>query len=593
MNARIDGDDVRMLTRHNGDWTVKFRDLAHALKGAGVENAYLDGEAVILNEHGLSDFGALQNWFKSSRTKAVTYYVFDCLFLNGVDLRDKPLVERKEILRDVLQAANLSPMVRYSDHQMDEGKAFFETASRMGVEGIISKKADASYVSGRSRGWLKIKRIERQEFVIGGFTLSNVSKTSIGALLLGEYDGDELVYVGKVGTGYSHDMASELFRKLSKISREQPSFADVPVDVRRTSVWVKPQHVAEIEFGAWTSDHILRHAAFLGLRQDKEPKDVKRERVLPVKEITKPKAKSKATNTDVVLGVAISHPERVIYPKEKITKLDVVRYYEAIAPVMLPYVADRPLSLVRCPDGVGPACFFQKHAGVGLPASIREKKIGPRKEDAVLLVDSDEGLVSLVQRGVLEVHIWGSHIKTVEKPDLLVFDFDPDPTVKWPKVVEAAVSMRDVLSDMGLTSFTKTTGGKGLHVVVPIKPLLEWDAIKEFTRAVAAKFAARDPAHFLINMSKEKRKGRIFIDYLRNGRGSTAVAPYSTRARPGGLIATPLSWGELEDGAVPQDFTLASVMARIAKRFKDPWKGLLESKQGPTVKMIEALGQKD
>jgi len=584
-----------MITRHNGDWTSKFRDLAHTLGGLGVENAYFDGEVVILNDKGLSDFGALQNWFKSSRTRPLTYYIFDCLFLNGEDLRPHPLRERKKILETLLASANL-PRVYYSDHQVGAGDAFFAAASKMGLEGILSKKADAAYVSGRSHGWLKVKRIERQEFVIGGFTLSNVSKTSIGALLLGEYDGDELVYVGKVGTGYTHDSAADLFRRLFKIKRDRPSFSAVPSDVRRNSVWVKPQHVAEIEFGAWTSDHILRHAAYLGLREDKEPKDVKRERTLPVKEIEKEQRTSKtrkstkeAKGSNAVLGVAISHPERVIFPKEKITKLDVARYYEAVGSVMLPYVSDRPLALVRCPEGVSAACFFQKHAGMGLPASIREERIGPKKEDAVLLIDSEEGLVSLVQRGVLEVHIWGSHFKTIEKPDLLVFDFDPDPSVKWPEVVKAALRMRDLLEDLDLESYTKTTGGKGLHVVVPIKPLLEWDAIKQFCRAVAAKFAAQDPERFLINMSKEKRKGKIFVDYLRNGRGSTAVAPYSTRARPGGLIATPLSWRELEKGAVPADFTLESVVRRVAKGFKDPWKGMLSNEQSLTVKMIEAL----
>ena len=588
-----------MITRHNGDWTPKFRDLANSLRGLGVDNAYLDGEAMILNDQGLSDFGALQNWFKSSRTRPLTYYVFDCLFLNGADLRQKPLIERKKILSALMESADI-PGVRYSDHQVGEGAAFFATASQMGVEGILSKKCDAVYVSGRSHGWLKIKRIERQEFVIGGFTPSTLSKTSIGALLLGEYDGDELIYVGKVGTGYTHESAADLFRRLSKISREQPPFSAVPSDVRRNSVWVKPQHVAEIEFGAWTSDHIVRHAAFLGLREDKEPKDVKRERVLPVKKIKeeesapKPKKRAKVTSADgdTVLGISISHPDRVIYPKEGITKLGVARYYEAVAPVMLPHVADRPLALVRCPDGVNAACFFQKHSGLGgLPPSVREERMGPKKDDTVLLIDSADGLVSLVQRGVLEVHIWGSHCKTIEHPDLLVFDFDPDPSVKWPEVVKAALGMRDLLDDLGLESYTKTTGGKGLHVVLPIKPMLEWDAIKQFCRAVAAKFAARDPKRFLINMSKEKRKGRIFVDYLRNGRGSTAVAPYSTRARAGGLIATPLSWKELEDGAVPADFTLESIVARVTKRFKDPWKGMLANKQGLTVKMIEALNE--
>ena len=357
-------------------------------------------------------------------------------------------------------------------------------------------------------------------------------------------------------------------------------------------MWAKPTLVAEIEFAAWTGDHILRHAAFMGLREDKAPREVQPEKAVPLNEATgikSTKAPAKGSKGSEVLGIAISHPERIYYPEQKISKLDVARYYEAVAEAMLPHVADRPLALVRCPDGIAAQCFFQKHAGAGLPKAIREVSIGDRPEDTVLLVDSAEGLVSLVQRGVLEIHIWGSHLKTVEKPDLLVFDFDPDPAVKWPEVVRAAFEMRDFLGDVGLQSFTKTTGGKGLHVVVPIKPMLEWDAIKEFTRLVSTRFSDRAPDRFLVNMSKAKRTGRIFIDYLRNGRGSTAIAPYSTRARPGGQIATPVSWKELKDGAVPADFTLASVPRRIAKRFKDPWVEMGSMKQAITVKMIKAL----
>jgi bifunctional non-homologous end joining protein LigD len=256
---------------------------------------------------------------------------------------------------------------------------------------------------------------------------------------------------------------------------------------------------------------------------------------------------------------------------------------------MLPHVANRPLALVRCPDGIGAQCFFQKHAGAGLPKAIREVRIGDRPEDAVLIIDSAEGLVSLVQRGVLEIHLWGSHLKTIEKPDLLVFDFDPDPTVKWPAVVQAAFEMRDFLAELGLKSFTKTTGGKGLHVVVPIRPMLEWDAVKEFTRLVSTRFSDLAPDRFLVNMSKAKRVGKIFVDYLRNGRGATAIAPYSTRSRPGAQIATPISWKELKDGAVPADFTVATVPRRIGKRFKDPWAEIASVKQAITVKMIKSL----
>lgn len=589
---------MRLLTRRGEDWTHKFEPLIADLKGLNADNAYIDGEAVVIGDKGLSDFSGLQNWFTTGKGRLVLY-VFDLLFLDGEDLRDLPLVDRKQRLRGLLPANGVTRLI-YSDHQLGHGPAFFKAATGMNVEGIISKQAKAPYISGRARSWLKIKRVERQEFVIGGFTPSTVSKTAIGALLMGEYIDGKFVYVGKVGTGYTNAMAADLFRKLSKLERDDPPFAAVPSDVRRTSVWVDPKLVAEVEFSAWTSDHILRHAAFQGLREDKSPKDVHPEKVVPVstavaeapkKKSPRPRAAAKADeeNRPEVLGIGISHPDRTIYPDKDITKLEVASYYEAVAEVMLPHVEERPLALVRCPDGVGPACFFQKHAGAGLPEAIREERIGRAKDDTVLLINSAEGLVSLVQRGVLEIHCWGSRFKKIEQPDMVVFDFDPDPAVKWPRVVKAAVDMRAFLKDLGFASFVKTTGGKGLHVIVPLKPLLEWDAVKEFTRTVADKFAATDPDMYLINMSKKKREGKIFVDYLRNGRGATAVAPYSTRARPGALIATPLSWTELQDGAKPQDFTMDAVITRVTKRFKDPWKDMLSTKQGITEKVIKTL----
>jgi bifunctional non-homologous end joining protein LigD len=599
LNARVENGEARLLTRRGQDWTDKFEPLAAELAALNVRNAYLDGEAVVLGDKGHSDFSALQNWFTTGKGRLV-FYLFDILFLDGEDLHGLPLLERKERLRALLGEAD-APRLIYSDHQIGNGARFFRAAADMRVEGIISKQANAPYTSGRTHSWLKIKVVERQEFVIGGFVLSTVSDTAIGALLMGEYVDGKFVYVGKVGTGYTNAMAGELFRKLSKLKRATPPFEKVPSDVRRGSVWVDPKFVAEVEFSAWTADRILRHAAFQGLREDKAPKDVKPEKVesvetavaktpakKPVRRASAGKKKEKEVRPEV-LGIGISHPEREIFPDKAITKLEVAEYYEAVAAAMLPHVADRPLALVRCPDGVGPACFFQKHAGAGLPEAIRELPQGGGHNDTVLLIDSAEGLVSLVQRGVLEIHCWGSHYKTLEQPDMVVFDFDPDPAVKWPKVVKAAVDMRAFLKDLGLESFLKTTGGKGLHVVVPFKPLMEWDAVKEFTRIVADKFAATDPDMYLINMSKKKREGKIFVDYLRNGRGATAIAPYSTRARPGALIATPISWAELDAGAKPQDFTMERVIARVSKRFKDPWKAMLTTKQSITEKALKKL----
>lgn len=579
--CRIDGHDIRFLTRHDKDWTEKFPALAESFRTLGVSNAYIDGEAVIFDAKGRSDFGALQNWFKTPAGREATFCAFDLLYLDGEDLRKQPLTARKEKLRALIEKAK-PPLIIYSDHQIGQGEAFFAAAKGLGVEGIISKRAAGPYISDRTKDWLKIKRIERQEFVIGGFVPSSTGAAAVGALLMGEYRDGKLAYAGKVGTGYTQASARDLFKRLAKLKAPKPAFAAVPTDAKRGAVWTKPQLVAEVEFGAWTADRILRHAAFIGLREDKTAREVTPERVLPVKKITGNKKES----SDLVGGVRISHPERVIYAKEHITKLDVARYYEAVAEVMLPHVADRPLALVRCPEGLNAACFFQKHAGMGLPDSVREEQAG---KDRVLVIDSAEGLVSLVQRGVLEIHCWGSHLATVEQPDLIVLDFDPDPEVPWKQVVAAAVTMREQLAALKLTSFVKTTGGKGLHVVLPVAPQLEWDAIKQFARALATRFAERDPQRYLINMSKTQRKGRIFIDYLRNGRGATAVAPYSTRARAGGQIATPLSWQELENGAVPADFTIATVPARVAGKFKDPWRGITTLRQKITARMIKSL----
>jgi bifunctional non-homologous end joining protein LigD len=606
LHCRLAEGKVSILTRHGADWTAKFKGLADAMKRLPAASAYLDGEAVILNDAGITDFSALQAWFKSPGRRQVTFYAFDILFLDGEDLRQLSLLSRKEILRDLIARAENAPEIRYSDHQIGSGPAFFTASASLGVEGIISKDAAAAYVSGRSRSWLKIKRIERQEFVIGGYTSSSTGADRIGALLLGEFVGKRPDYVGKVGTGFSAADSKSLFIKLSRLKKSKAPFASVPAEVRRTAFWTKPELVAEIEFGAWISDHILRHAVFLGVREDKEPADVKAEKALPVRDIVTENEKPKRVTASSasakrraslkpgakVAGVTITHPERLIYPHEKVTKLDVARYYDAVATVMLPHVAKRPLSLVRCPDGIGPACFFQKHAGAGLPEGVEETRIGSGKGDSVLTIGTSNGLVSLVQRGVLEVHIWGSHLSHVEQPDLVVFDFDPDTAVKWAKVREAALAMRGSLEELGLKSFVKTTGGKGLHVVVPVKPALEWDGIKQFAKIAAQRFSESDPSTYLVNMSKKARSGRIFIDYLRNGRGATAVAPYSTRARPGATVATPLAWKELEDGAVPQDFTIATVTARISKRFKDPWKAMAGTKQRITVKMIEALAGK-
>ena len=591
LHARLEDGEVRFLTRRGQDWTDLFAGASKPITTLPCTSAYIDTEAVVLDKHGISDFGALQTTLKGGGVQIILY-AFDLLFLDGEDLRPRPLTERKAALKELLRK-NKSQVLRYSDHQHGDGEAFFTAASALKVEGIISKDGRSTYQSDRTRDWLKIKRIERQEFVIVGFQKSNVDRGAIGSLLLAERQDGKFRYVGKVGTGYTASSAKALYATLNKMRMNKPALGSIPRDAQRKATWVEPKLVAEIEFSAWTKDHILRHASFIGLREDKAASEVKPEVILPVSGVTKTKlAKSKkrsapgSTERPAVRGIGISHPDRLIYPNDARTKLDVARYYDKLAEIMLPHIAKRPLALVRCPDGVGPACFFQKHIGLGMYKAIHEKSI---KGDKVIYVDSPEGIIGLIQYGVLEIHVWGSRIDAVEQPDWFIFDFDPDPTVKWARVAKAALDIRQFLSTFGLKSFLKTTGGKGLHVVVPIRPALRWDEIKALTRSIAETFAAQRPREFTINMSKKVRAGRIFIDYLRNGRGATAVAPYSTRARPGALIATPITWEELEAGAKPADFTLESVVQRIAGRFRDPWAPLLRTHQSITAKLLEKL----
>ena len=594
LHARLDDGQVTFLTRRGQDWTRLFAEASKPISGLPCQSAYIDTEAVVLDKSGISNFGALQATLKGGGAQIVLY-AFDLLFLNGEDLRQRPLTERKAALNDLLRK-NKSGQLRYSDHQQGDGDAFFKAASALKVEGIISKDGRSSYHSDRTRDWLKIKRIERQEFVIVGFQRSNVDRAAIGSLLLGERQNGKFRYVGKVGTGYTASSAKELYAKLNQVRLARPSLTDVPRAAQRNAVWVAPRLIAEIEFGAWTNDHILRHGSFIGLRYDKSADQVKSEAIMPVSTVTSRTAANANVQSrlsdrgkPIVRGIGISHPNRLIYPNDTRTKLDVARYYERVADVMLPHIRNRPLALVRCPDGVGLACFFQKHIGPGMHKSIHEKRC---KGDKLIYVDSVDGIIGLVQYGVQEIHVWGSRIDALEHPDWVIFDFDPDASVKWHRIARAALDMHEFLMGLGLTSYLKTTGGKGLHVVVPLQTTLTWDEIKAFSRAVAEAYAARCPKDFTVNMSKKARVGRIFIDYLRNGRGATAVAPYSTRARPGGLVATPITWKELEGGAMPTDFTIESVTKRTDRKFRDPWALLPETTQSISAKMLAKLKTK-
>ena len=512
------------------------------------------------------------------RTEDLVYYVFDLLYLDGYDLSAVALVERKAALGRLLKAwADRSQRIRLSDHVTGQGTEFFRQACAMGLEGIVSKRANDPYRPGRGPAWVKTKCRARQEFVIGGYTDPSGAREGFGALLVGVYDqGKQLQFCGKVGTGYTAKTIRELLPKLRALESSRPPFANPPRGSAARGVhWLKPKLVAEVEFAGWTKDAILRAPAFKGLRSDKPPEEIVREQAKPTPRRTEPAARTPPRGRPrhdgeiEIAGVRITHPDRVLYGPLGITKADVARYYVSVADRMLPHVAGRPLTLLRCPEGAEKECFYQRHAAAHLPASIRRVEIDEKNKTAVYpAIDTLEGLIALVQFGVLEIHPWGARRNDLEHPDRLFFDLDPGPDVEWKALVETARLIREQLSAAGLRAFVKTTGGKGLHVVSPIAPTKPWSEVTEIARAVAHDLAGRFPERYVATSSKAVRGGKIFIDYLRNARSATAVAAYSTRARPGAMVSAPLSWEELGK-ARPEAFTVQSMARRLRK--PDPW----------------------
>lgn len=626
--GRRGAKSARLVTRNGLDWTEKFPGIAEALVGMPVTSVLLDGEIVALTDDGRTSFQALQRALRE-RTE-VTYFLFDLLHLDGRDLAGEPLLERKRRLRELLERAG-DPRLRFSDHLEGSGDDVFSRACRLGAEGMISKRADASYRPGRSRDWLKVKCVQRQEVVIGGFSDPEGARSGLGALLVGVHESGELRYAGRIGTGFDAATLDELGARLRRLERRTPPFVDPPRGAEaRGAHWVAPRLVAEIRFLEWTASGALRHPVFEGLREDKDPREVRRE--LPMaagaagaaggapkasKSGARPRRAARGRGSSPrrggsraasgpdsadpkdsggpveIAGVPLSHPERVLYPEQGVTKADLARYFESVADWILPQVAGRPLTLVRCPQGRARTCFYQKHAREGLPAAVRslELREAGGKDEPYLYVDDLEGLVGLVQVGVLELHLWGARVDAVERPDRLVFDLDPDPSIGYPVLADAARRVRDALAGVGLDSWPKTTGGKGLHVVAPIARRASWDEAKAFARALAESVARQDPELFLTQASKAARKGRIFLDWLRNARGATAVAPYSTRARPGAPVATPLDWRELDGDDPRAAFTLATVPGRLRGLGlrRDPWRGMASSRQALSRAALRAL----
>lgn len=552
LQARISAGHVKLLTRTGLDWTERFgRAMVDALAALPCETALIDGEVVALGENGISSFSALQAALSDGETANLVFFAFDLLHLDGENLQPEPLLARKERLEELLKAAEANGPLRYSEHFVEPGQTMLRHACRMGLEGVISKRAEAPYRSGRGRDWIKSKCTQRQEFVIAGYVPSKASRNQLGSLVLGYHEDGELKPAGRVGTGFTRNSAAALKKKLDAITAKASSFKG-EAGRERGIVWVKSELVAEIAFGSWTASKTLRHSAFLGLREDKPAEEVVEERPLKAgaskaQRATKTKRKASPETT-----VTLSNPDKPLWPDIGFTKQDLLDYYASVWERMAPFVGERPLSLLRAPDGVGGQVFFQKHAGAGLHKSVSRMK--DKDGEELLFIRDFDGLAALVQLGTVEVHVWGAKIDAIETPDQVIFDLDPDQGVPLERVREAALTVRQRLDELGFESFLKTSGGKGFHVVLPLKPKADWDEVKGFARDFAKAMEQAEPKLYTATLSKKARKGRIFIDYLRNGRGSTAIAPFSTRARPGAAVAMPVAWELLEKGLEPDAF---------------------------------------
>jgi bifunctional non-homologous end joining protein LigD len=548
----VGGGEGRAYTRSGLDWSEKFAGILAEARALPVRSALIDGEAVVFDAEGRSSFQALQSALKGA-PGSIDYLAFDLLELDGEDLTGLPLTERKQRLRAILPEG--SARLRYSEHIVGNGEKLLSNFCAAGLEGVISKKADGRYIGSRSGGWLKTKCIKRQEFVIVGWTPSDKSR-AFRSLVLGVHDGGELRYAGKVGTGFTMDEILRLMEQMEPLEQAAPTVKAPRAEVRGAH-WLRPALVAEIAYTEMTNEGTLRHPSYLGLREDKKPEAVILETETPVGTIAEPAASK----------VAISNRDRVIFPESGITKGALADYYAAVAPVMLPWIGSRPISLVRCPQGRAKKCFFQKHDAGSFGDAVKHVGIAEKDghEEPYLYLDTADGLLTCVQMGTIEFHGWGARIEDVEKADRLVFDLDPDEGLDFEAVRSAAFHFRDILKQIGLETFPMATGGKGIHVIAPLVPRAEWPEVKDFAHRLAQAVAQSDHDNFTAALPKAQRKGRIFVDYLRNQRGATAVMPYSVRARPDAPVAAPITWKEMETIDKPSHFHVGDA-AELAKR---------------------------
>jgi bifunctional non-homologous end joining protein LigD len=626
---------VHIYTRAGNDWTAKFNKQVGALAQLDLDSGWLDGEAVVLDHNDVPNFQALQNAFDANRPQDIVIYLFDLPFLNGYDLRGVPLVQRRAILRALLEEVD-SHILRFSEDFDFSADDLLKSACDMALEGIIGKRRDSHYTSTRASTWIKLKCRRRQEFVIGGYTEPAGSRAAFGALLLGVYDGSgELQYAGRVGTGFDAALLRAVKKELDKRGQSHMPFAATPRERSRTPVhWVKPELVCECNFAEWTDERIVRQASFVSLRNDKPARQIVRETPregadveqhssegsseAPAKaraarssrsskaaapasaatesaaaSVTSKRAPKTGASTESVAGVRISHPDRVIDKQTGTQKIDLVQYYESISDWMLPHLKDRPVSLVRAPDGIGGELFFQKHSQkLSIPNVTQHAGLDPG-HPPLITIETIKALVGAAQMGTIELHTWNALASNIEKPDRMVFDLDPDPALGWDRMIEAAQLTRALLEELGLVSFCKTSGGKGLHVVVPLAKQAGWDEVKAFSQAVAQHMAATLPKHFAAKMGPQNRKRKIFVDYLRNNRGSSTVAAFSARARPGLGVSVPLAWDEVESTTAGDQWTVANVRERLEALHEDPWAGYAKTRQRITAAMKKRLDGAD
>ena len=587
--AFAEGDRVRLVTRNGNDYTDRFPAIASSLSQWATGRAMvLDGELVATDANGRTDFQALQSFLRDPAGKRPSYVVFDLLALDGEDLRDRPLIERKELLKDLMEDA--PDDLRYSAHVRGGGEDGLRAACEQHLEGIVGKRAGSPYRGARNGDWIKLKCGNVQELVIGGYTQSAKRARGISSLLLGRYEKDLLVYAGRVGSGLGEAASRELLTAFEGLERSDSPFAEAPkARAGERITWLDPQLMAQVKFTEWTRDGLLRHASYQGLRTDKDPRDVHRETAAPNPSdrrgaagapLPSPKRSEHPMEPDgstVIDGVRVTNPGKLLFEDPPVTKEDVVRYYARVAERMLPYAGGRILSIVRCPRGAGSACFFKKHPGPDTAGVVTvDVASSDGEREAYFYVDSAAGLVSEAQMDTLEFHIWGSRADALEHPDMMVFDLDPDKGLDLWQVRRGVRDLKGILDGLALSSFLKTSGGKGYHVTVPFEPSASWDAFHGFARRIAQVMAEKWPDRYTSNVRLAKRTGKVFIDWMRNGRGATSVAPYSLRARSGARVSMPLSWDEL-DSVAPDAVTMEDALARIER--DDPWEGYFKVDQ--------------